>query len=277
MIPSTMDRRSVIQMRRTAALALVLLSVAACGSASSASSHQVGQVTFGVSGGIAGWNRQLVVDAGGTARLTVVAGPPAATGPHAVAAQSLERLRAQLSDPAFAHLHAEYRGPAGAADMQTYVLSAQVDGKTVTTSTSDVAVSPQILKDLISTLMDIVDSFNGTVATCSAGYSAGNPALHLAITDDGTTQTVSLCTAIWIVLDSPKNEARWQSVESSNPSVLEIVPLPLPHPPGGGTEAVYLAKSAGIAKLFAGSTNPACPPGSYCPFLPTWSATITVG
>ena len=264
-------------MRRGAATALALLSMLACGSTGTGSAHQFGAVTFAVSGGIAGWNRQLDVDANGNARLTVLHGPPPARGPHAVQAQMLERLRSQLADPAFGRLNAEYRAPAGAADMQTYVLSAEVDGKRLQTSTSDAAASPQILRDVISTLMDILDSFNAAVATCTGGYSSSSPTLHLAIVDDGSAKTVSLCTAIWVLLDSPKNETQWQSVQSSNPSVLEIVPLPLPHPPGGGTEAVYLAKSAGTARLFAQSTNPTCPPGSMCPFLPTWSVTIAVG
>ena len=256
-------------------MAAALLSMVACGSPSTNAAHQVGQVSLNVSGGFTGWSRELVVDPDGTARLTVTSGPSPAAGPHAVPAQTLERLRAGVSDPAFARLLADYPAPAGSADVQTYMVSAEVDGRHLETTTHDAAATPPILQNVLATLFEILDSFNATsVAACKAGYSPGSPAHRLTNQDDGRSLTVHTCDSVWIVLTGASG-VQWQFPQSSDTSVLAVVPLPLPAPPPGGTRAVYLAVGTGTATLTANRAF-SCPPDAMCMMPRPWMVTVTV-
>jgi len=264
-----------------AALALVLVAVVACGPSSSGSAHRVGEVTLSVTGGIAGWDRELVIDESGTARLTVTRGPSPARTSYTVPAETLQRLRGALGDPAFARLDAEYPAPSGAADLQTYVIAAEIDGNRVEKTTHDAAAAPQVLQDVLAILLQVLDAFSSSAAAglnagCSSGYSPTAPTVRVGVADDQTLRTVTLCSSIFVLLESPANGSLWQTPTSSDPGVLEIVPLPLPHAPGGGVEAVFLARHVGAAHLDTGSVDPACPSGAFCPALPVWFMTVNV-
>lgn len=262
-------------MKRGVVVAAALLSMVACGSPGTSAAHRVGQVTLSVSGGFTGWSRELVVDPDGTARLTVISGPAPPAGPHAVPAQTLRRLHAEVSDPAFAQLVADYPPPPGSADVQTYVVSAEVDGTHLETTTHDAAATPPILQNVLATLFEILDTFNSTsAAACKAGYSAGSPAHQLANQDDGRSLTVHACDSIWIVLTGATG-VQWQFPQTSDTSVLAVVPLPLPAPPPGGTRAVYLAASPGTATLTANRAF-SCPPDAMCMMPRPWMVTLTV-
>jgi hypothetical protein len=262
-------------MRRSVAVAAAVLSLTACGSPSSGATHVVGQVALTVSGGFTGWNRTLAVDPDGTARLTVSRGPAPARGPHAVPAAILKRLRSEVSDPAFAQLLPDYPAPAGSADVQTYAISAEVDGRKLATTTHDGASPPHILQEVLATLVEILDSFNAAAeASCSAGYSPGSPSHQLANQDSGRTLTVHVCDSIWILLTGA-TAVPWQSPHSSDASVLTMVPLPLPAPPPGGARAVYLANATGTAMLSASRTL-SCPPDAMCEAPAPWTVTVTV-
>ena len=136
---------------------LVLLAlVVGCGSASQSGEKTVGRITYSVSGGIAGWQRTVTVEADGTAVVQVVRGPSPGTSQHQVEATELKRLHDLVRDPAFAALKNDYLPTPGGADMQDYVLSVEVDGKTLKTMTRDGAEPPQILRDVLIILNGIL-------------------------------------------------------------------------------------------------------------------------
>ena len=137
-------------------LLTVLALVAACGSVPQPVGKTVGKITYSVSGGIAGWQRTLTVDPDGKAVVQVVRGPSPGTSQHQVEATVLQRLHDLVRDPAFAALHKEYLPTPGGADMQDYVVSVEVDGRTITTMTRDGADRPPILRDVLDILNHIL-------------------------------------------------------------------------------------------------------------------------
>jgi hypothetical protein len=140
-----------------ASMLLVLMALAvACGSAPQPAGQTVGRITYSVSGGIAGWQRTLTVEPDGTAVVQVLRGPSPGTSQHRVETTVLNRLHELVSDPAFAALHKEYLPTPGGADMQDYVISVEVDGRTITTMTRDGADRPQILRDVLDVLNHIL-------------------------------------------------------------------------------------------------------------------------
>jgi len=110
---------------------------------------------------------------------------------------------------------------------------------------------------------------------CTAGYSSQSPVINLSGIDDGHSITAHLCDAISVVLAGTQ-PVEWQFVQSSDESVLSVVPLPLPHPTGGGTEAVYLANLTGTAVLSADAVSLPCVPQANCPTPAHWQVTVTV-
>jgi hypothetical protein len=136
---------------------LVLLALAvACGSVAQPAGQTVGRITYSVTGGIAGWQRTLTVEPDGTAVVQVARGPSPGTSQHKVEAAVLDRLHDLVRDPAFAALEKEYLPTPGGADMQDYVVSVEVDGRTITTMTRDGADRPQILRDVLDILNHIL-------------------------------------------------------------------------------------------------------------------------
>jgi hypothetical protein len=136
---------------------LVLLGlVVACGSVPQSAGQTVGKITYSVSGGIAGWQRTLTVEPDGTAVVQVVRGPSPGTSHHQVEATVLKRLHELVRDPAFAALQKEYLPSPGGADMQDYLVSVEVDGRTINTMTRDGAELPQILRDVLGILNHIL-------------------------------------------------------------------------------------------------------------------------
>jgi hypothetical protein len=138
--------------------ALLLLPCAGCGT-TAGHAPQIGQVSLTVSGGIAGWSRELTVDQHGMASLTVTNGPAPSTGAHMVPAGTFTRLRSLVADPAFARLAHEYPAPAGAADLQSYALDAEVDGRHLQTVTYDSVQVPAVLSQSLAVMLEILDSF----------------------------------------------------------------------------------------------------------------------
>ncbi len=136
---------------------LVLLALAVvCGSVPTPAGQTAGRISYSVSGGIAGWQRTLTVEPDGTAVVQVVRGPSPGTSQHQVEATVLKRLHDLVRDPAFAALRKEYLPTPGGADMQDYVVSVEVDGRTIKTMTRDGANPPQILRDVLGILNQLI-------------------------------------------------------------------------------------------------------------------------
>ena len=112
-------------------------------------------------------------------------------------------------------------------------------------------------------------------ANCARGYSETSPTITLANGDDGRSVTVHLCTAIWVALRPGDRGSDWQFVESSDPAVLAVVPLPLPFILGG-VESVYLADRIGNAQLSSSRPIASCPPNAMCVAPPRWMVTLAV-
>ena len=112
-------------------------------------------------------------------------------------------------------------------------------------------------------------------ANCARGYSETSPTINLANGDAGRSATVHLCTAVWVTLRPGDRGSDWQFVQSSDPAVLAVVPLPLPFIPGG-VESVYLAKRVGNAQLSSSPPFPSCPPNAMCLAEPRWTVTVAV-
>lgn len=109
---------------------------------------------------------------------------------------------------------------------------------------------------------------------CTTGYSAQSPVINLSVTDNGRSITAHLCDTIWMVLTGSPPQP-WLFVQSSDPTVLAVVPLPLPHPPIG-IEAVYLATKTGRAELSSTTAIPPCAPIATCPPPAQWSVDVNV-
>ena len=111
--------------------------------------------------------------------------------------------------------------------------------------------------------------------SCTTGYSAAHGVIQVAVADNGRSLAVPLCDSISAVLaGSPSSQ--WQTIQSSDERVLEVVPLPLPAPPPGGTRAVYLAKATGTGTLVSAGPDLRCAnPVGICPIV-RWMVKITV-
>jgi hypothetical protein len=89
--------------------------------------------------------------------------------------------------------------------------------------------------------------------------------------DNGNTYRMTRCQAIGVeLLHSASDSCGWGTVQTTDSTVLTILPLPLPAPPPGGTFEVYGAISAGRAALTSSLT---CPDGST---QQSWSVTVDV-
>ena len=142
-------------MKRSVSVALCLLALVACGP-SAQPAHVVGTVTYQVSGGFTGWDRTLIVDQDGTAHLKFGSGPTPAVSPVQVDAPTLRRLHELVAGDDFASLGHAYLPPPGGADLQDYVVTAEVDGRQRLTMTRDGAQRPQILQDVMQILNAIL-------------------------------------------------------------------------------------------------------------------------
>jgi hypothetical protein len=111
------------------------------------------------------------------------------------------------------------------------------------------------------------------VITCTTGY-ANRIDVHLSNSDSGSPITAHLCDAIDVLLVG-RPPSQWQSIDSSDETILKIVPLPVPAPPPGGAHDIYLAQHTGIAVLSSVNvtSNPCASPG--CPTV-RWFVRITV-
>jgi hypothetical protein len=141
--------------RASMLLALLALGLA-CGSVPQPAGETVGRITYSVSGGIAGWQRTLTIEPDGTATIQVIHGPSPGTSLQQVDPTILKRLHDLVRDPAFAALQRQYLPSPGGADMQDYVVTAEVDGKSLKTMTRDGANPPQILRDVLGILNQIL-------------------------------------------------------------------------------------------------------------------------
>ncbi len=140
-----------------ALLAVVLLLAAACGTAPPAT-QVVGTITYEVTGGFTGWDRLVIVDPDGTAHMKYVTGPSPKADPRQVDAGTLSRLHDLVSGPKFAALKAEYLPAPGGADLQDYVITVQLDGRQLRTMTRDGADRPEILREVMGILNEILAS-----------------------------------------------------------------------------------------------------------------------
>ncbi|HEX9364252.1 MAG TPA: hypothetical protein VGA47_10765 [Candidatus Dormibacteraeota bacterium] len=147
---------------KAAALVIVVALVAGCGSVLQPGANSVGKITLTVSGGIAGWERTLTVEPEGKAHVQVVRGPSPAAVDKEVDRAVLTKLHELVSDPAFAGLERQYLPSPGGADLQDYVVTAQVGDRTITTMSRDGANPPAILRDVLTIL-------NGILASSTSG------------------------------------------------------------------------------------------------------------
>jgi hypothetical protein len=136
--------------------AVLLAAVVGCGAAPQPGASTVGRITYTVSGGIAGWQRILTIEPDGMAQIQVVRGPSPGTTQQQVDATVLKRLHDLVRDPAFGALQREYLPTPGGADMQDYVVTVEIDGNIKQTSTRDGAQPPQILRDVLGILNQIL-------------------------------------------------------------------------------------------------------------------------
>ena len=138
------------------ALPLLAALLVACGTSPQPGAQSVGRITYSVSGGFTGWERILTIEPNGKARIDVVHGPSPGVTERQVDATVLERLDELVSDPDFAALKPEYLPTPGGADLQDYVITVELDGKSFQTMTRDGAEPPQILGDVIAILNSIL-------------------------------------------------------------------------------------------------------------------------
>jgi hypothetical protein len=80
------------------------------------------------------------------------------------------------------------------------------------------------------------------------------------------------CQAILVeALNSATDPCHWTTVQTTDSSVMTLLPIPLPGlPPPGGTLKVYAAISSGQAML---TSTPSCPGGST---EQNWSVSVDV-
>ena len=140
------------------ALPLLAALVVACGASPQPGAQSVGRITYSVSGGFTGWERVLTIEPTGKARIDVVRGPSPAVTERQVDAAVLKRLHDLVSDPDFSALKPQYLPTPGGADLQDYVITVELDGKTFQTATRDGAERPQILGDVMTILNGILSA-----------------------------------------------------------------------------------------------------------------------
>ena len=90
--------------------------------------------------------------------MTVVRGPSPAAGGRQVDAAELARLHQLVSDPEFERLEAAYLPGPGGADLQDYVVTAIVGGKTLQKMSRDGANVPANLREVQGILNGILSS-----------------------------------------------------------------------------------------------------------------------
>lgn len=144
---------NIVKLAGFGAALLAVFLVAGCGSPSAPS---VGRVTYEVSGGFTGWDRILTVEPDGTFSVSVVRGPSPAAGAKKVDAAVLQRLHQLVSDPAFENLDPEYLPGPGGADLQDYLVTAEVGGRTVKKLSRDGADVPANLREVQGILSGIM-------------------------------------------------------------------------------------------------------------------------
>lgn len=114
--------------------------------------------------------------------------------------------------------------------------------------------------------------------TCGHPYSGQSEIdfdIHLTVSDHDRAITTHLCDWIDVLLIGPPSP-QWQTVQSSDDAVLKIVPLPLPHPPPGGTNLVYEAERTGSAVLSSVGPSSNCTnQTAACPSV-RWAVTVNV-
>jgi hypothetical protein len=92
----------------------------------------------------------------------------------------------------------------------------------------------------------------------------------LRVEDNGRRYRMGRCQTVDVLLlHAASDGCSWSTVQTSDSSVVAIVPVPLPPPPRGGTHEIYRATSPGHAYL----TSSLCPNG---PRSRVWSVTIDV-
>lgn len=138
------------------ALPLLAALVVACGASPQPGAPSVGRITYSVSGGFTGWQRVLTVEPNGKARIDVVHGPSPGVTEKQVEAAVLKRLHELVSSQDFGALRPEYLPAPGGADLQDYVITVELDGKTFQTATRDGATTPQVLADVLGILNGIM-------------------------------------------------------------------------------------------------------------------------
>jgi len=111
-----------------------------------------------------------------------------------------------------------------------------------------------------------------TAASCQTGTGPGEVAwFPLGNADSGNTYRMVPCQAVGVELLHPATDGcGWTSVQTADPGVIAILPIPLPLPPRGATDEVYRAVSPGFTTL---SSSLSCPDGSV---EQGWSATVDV-
>ena len=139
-------------------LPLLVALLLACGTSPGPGAQSVGRITYSVSGGFTGWERVLTIEPNGKARIDVVQGPSPGVTERQVDAAVLRRLHELISSPDFAALKPEYLPAPGGADLQDYVITVELDGKTFQTMTRDGAERPQVLGDVITILNGILSA-----------------------------------------------------------------------------------------------------------------------
>lgn len=122
---------------------------------------------------------------------------------------------------------------------------------------SPVAASPSPVAEAC------VDSYAGS------GLTFAPVNILVTIKDNGRTVTAHLCD--WLEITLGPSATQWQSIQSTDDTTLQIVPLPLHSPPPGGVYEVYEAERVGSVNLWSSL----CPFGLACP--PTsWVVKVNV-
>jgi hypothetical protein len=85
-----------------------------------------------------------------------VHGPSPGITEKQVDAAVLKRLHDLVSGAEFTSLQPQYLPTPGGADMQDYVVVVELDGKSIQTMTRDGATPPQVLRDVLGILNDIL-------------------------------------------------------------------------------------------------------------------------
>jgi hypothetical protein len=108
-----------------------------------------------------------------------------------------------------------------------------------------------------------------------SGQSANHVDVQLMARDNNRKIAAHLCDWIVVLLVGPPS-SQWQTVESSDDTILKVVPLPLHEPPPGGTNLVFEAERTGSAVLSSVGPSSICTNQTgACPTV-RWAVTVTV-